>query len=239
VEFLLIQKNAQPMTICETMVDEAGKSLLDIGTPVVFFTGSALTGSGLPFTCATCLLPGRRIPAIVAVRFWYHPYHFRRTECKLSRSIVDTWTLFARRIWTIFVRPMRATWPISVRRIWPSSGCHVSHRHASDMTVRSVPRGSFPCVGSGLPMSATWLILMRQISPSNHGHVAHSHASDLTVQSWPRGSFSCVRSHRLIVATWLVSVRRIQPSDLCHVARSCASDLCHVACSRASDPVVR
>jgi hypothetical protein len=37
--------------------------------------GSALTVSGLPemptpITCATCLLPGRRIRAIAAVGFW-------------------------------------------------------------------------------------------------------------------------------------------------------------------------
>jgi hypothetical protein len=130
VEFLLIQKNAQPMTICETMVDEAGKSLLDIGTPVpqtlstlqisenygiprllfntfwtlqmedlvviplsncrpisasslAFFTGSALTGSGLAITCDTCFLPRRRIPVIVAVGFWSNSYHF---HCTVGRT---------------------------------------------------------------------------------------------------------------------------------------------------------
>jgi hypothetical protein len=33
--FVLIQKDGQPIA-CEAMVDEAGKSLLDVGSPVIY-----------------------------------------------------------------------------------------------------------------------------------------------------------------------------------------------------------
>jgi hypothetical protein len=33
---LSIEENAQPVTFCEAIIDEAGKSLLDVGSSVVY-----------------------------------------------------------------------------------------------------------------------------------------------------------------------------------------------------------
>jgi len=126
-----------------------------------------------------------------------------------------------------------------LNHFWTSDKSHVADFCASDLAVRWKPCVQLPSVKSSRPMDATCFIGMRWIRPSDRCHVALSCASDPAIRWVPRGSFACVRSRHPIVATWLVSVHRIRPSDRYHVASSCAFELYHVACSRASDLVVR
>ena len=102
--------------------------------------------------------------------------------------------------WLVPLRRISATWLALVHRIWSSDECHVVHLRASDLAVRSRPRGLFPCIGSGRTISATclvpvrqisatWLVSERRICPSDICHMSCLHALDLTIRSPPRVFF--------------------------------------------------